>query len=31
VDLDYSYGAGEGDDLSGTVDYGRIIGASPAL
>jgi len=25
VDLDYSYGAGEGDDLSGTVDYGAII------
>ncbi len=25
VDLDYSYGVGEGDDLSGTVDYGAII------
>jgi dihydroneopterin aldolase len=26
VDLDYLYGAaGEGDDLSGTVDYGRVI------
>ncbi|MDP8974746.1 MAG: dihydroneopterin aldolase [Actinomycetota bacterium] len=25
VDLDYSYGVGEGDHLSGTVDYGAII------
>jgi dihydroneopterin aldolase len=25
VDLDYLYGAGEGDELSETVDYGAIV------